>query len=112
MSGYEIFKKAILRLGYDGALNKSFDERSLELLNQIASDLKLPIIENLVQPLLLTPEQNEALCCGLAMLLALSEGDAEKNEIFANIYNSKRAALLSEQQKIQDVLPGMAGGEA
>lgn len=112
MNGYEIFKKAILRLGYDEALNKSFDERSLELLNQITADLKLSVIENLVQPLLFTPEQNEALCCGLAMLLALSEGDAEKNQIFANLYNAKRAALLSEQQKIQDVLPTMVGGEA
>ena len=57
-----------------------------------------------------TEPQIEAVCYGTAMLLSLSEGETEQNRLFTQIYNAKRAAVLSEIQKIQDSLPTVSYG--
>ena len=93
MNGYDVYKKAVLRLGYNGSVNDRLLERALELMNQILQDLKLAEIKNLSEKLNVTETQAEALCCGTAMLLALSESDGEKNRLFADIYNAKRATI-------------------
>lgn len=111
MSGYDIFKKAILRLSY-GNYENNLIAKALEFINQICIDLKLPVIDNISNTLEASPEYIEAVCLGLAMLLTLSEGDSEKNRVYTNLYNAKRAALLSKTTCIEDVLPNLkSGGE-
>lgn len=105
MKGYDIYKKAVLRLGYNEGINERLLERTPELMNQIAADLKLPEIKNLSENVAFSSVQIEALCCGTAMLLALCEGDGAKNKLFADIYNAKRAAVLSEITCVEDTLP-------
>lgn len=117
MNGYDIYKKAALRLGYNSATDTTaFDSKTLsrvlEIINQIALDLKLKTIETLSQKIVCSDEKLEALCCGTAMLLSLTEGDAEKNKIFTEIYNAKRSAVLNEISTIKDTLPyTVLGGE-
>lgn len=109
MSGYDIFKKALLRLSYTKFEN-NLSVKALEFINQICIDLKLPAVENLSQEMNLSADIAEAVCCGLAMLLSLSEGDSEKNRIYTNMYNSKRAAVLSKTTYVEDVLPNFENG--
>ncbi len=111
MSGYDIFKKALLRLSYTDYQNK-LSVKALEFLNQILIDLKLKPLEHISQKTDFSPDIAEAVCCGVAMLLTLSEGDSEKNRIYTNLYNSKRAGILSKTTYVEDVLPNfMNGGE-
>lgn len=105
MNGYSLYKKAILRLGYNDAENTRLADRAGEFLNQILTDLKLENSRGLSCELDLTQEVSDAVVSGLAMLLALSEGDGERNELFSEIYNAKRATLLTASDKVSDVLP-------
>ncbi len=109
MSGYDLFKKALVRLSYTNSYNK-LSNKALEFINQICIDLKLPTIESLSDKIEQENEIKEALCCGIAMLLTLSEGDSEKNSIYTNLYNSKRAAVLSKVTYVEDVLPKTQNG--
>ena len=114
MNGYEIYDKAALRLGYkgtgeNGVLDARIMARSLEFINQIAADLKIFPVEDLSQKIDCSPEKTEALCCGVAMLMSLCEGDANKNVIFTAIYNAKRASVLSAKELIEDTLPSLEG---
>lgn len=109
MTGYDIYKKAILRLSYKDFENK-LSVKALEFINQICTDLKLPNIESLNRNINCSPDVIEAVCCGLTMLLALSEGDSEKNIIYTNLYNSKRASVLSKIVCVEDVLPKTQNG--
>ncbi|MBE6749896.1 MAG: hypothetical protein E7560_01870 [Ruminococcaceae bacterium] len=114
MNGYDLYEKVLTRLGYVGGNTVNTEQRFfssfLELCNQIAADLKLAEIKDYEQPLELTPQEAEALCCGTAMLLAFSEGDSNKNKLFTEIYNAKRAALLSKTDYIIDNLPVTESG--
>lgn len=110
MNGYDIYSKATIRLGYTPASEGSeFSSETLshvlELINQIIADLKLPPIESLSEDINCSNELSEALCCGTAMLLSFLESDTEKNQIYTNIYNAKRAAVLSKNERILDTLP-------
>lgn len=109
MNGYEIFNRALARLGYESEQSDVLAASSLEFINQILLDLKLGTIENLSSEMSLTPEQSDALTSGVAMLLALREADGEKNTIYTAIYNAKRSALLSKTDYISDVLPTTEG---
>lgn len=115
MNGYDLYKKAKARLGAIGGADEILSdtrllERALELINQIAADLKLQTVTDLTQEIVCSDTKNEALCCGTAMLLALSEGDTAKNQLYTNIYNAKRAAALGEITRVEDRLP-VAEGE-
>lgn len=115
MTGYDIYKRASALLGYeiqneDTAENQSFINRLPFLINQILAELKTKPIENLYDKIELAPKSQEAVCYGTAMLIALSESDGTKNQIFANIYNAKRASALSKTDKINDVLPSVGSG--
>ena len=115
MNGYEIYKKALLRLGADDGdeitvSNTNFSH-ALESINQIAEDLHIKQISELSQELDCDIAACEAICCGVAMLLSLSYGEAQKNGIFTAVYNAKRAALLCKTLHIEDTLPVSEGGE-
>lgn len=111
MNGYELFDRAILRLGYNNAVKDSLMPRAKELINQILIDLNFDILETLSDTF---PQDNkvlEGVCCGLAMLLALNESDGEKHRIFCEIYNAKRSGILSKNSRVEDRLPTAEGGE-
>ncbi len=110
MNGYEIYDKAAIRLGYKGTgknevLDTRLVGRALEFVNQIALDLKLGSVNDLSEDINCSACLSEALCCGTAMLMSLSEGDTNKNVIFTALYNAKRAAALSKTAFIEDTLP-------
>ncbi len=116
MKGYEVFKRVLNLLGYintDDAIgnDNSLYQRSFYLINQILSDLKQKEIENMNDEINIPEKSLEALFYGVAMLLALSNGDGSKNSLFAGIYNSKRSAALSESEKIADNMPKVTWGE-
>lgn len=112
MKGFDIYKRCIVLMGYTSSDSDAISDRTLidrfpEIINQIAMDLKAEPIESLSEDIKLSAPKQEALCYGAAMLLALTEGDGAKNQLFAGIYNAKRAAALCETDSISDVLPSI-----
>ena len=110
MKGFDIYKRAMLLLGYNDIVNTSslqarFEEQGTEVISQIAADLKISDIPSLSSDINIEREQSEALMYGTAMILALTEGDSAKNRVFTELYNAKRAAALKEIGRIADVLP-------
>lgn len=110
MNGYDVYDRAIIRLGFKATgKNEIMDAgimgRAVEFINQIATDLKLKQIEALSDNIDCSAELGEALCCGVAMLISLCEGDANKNVIFTALYNAKRTTVLSSKAYIEDTLP-------
>ena len=114
MTGNDIFKRCLSLLGYtspnETQSTSALLSRMPDILNQILSDLKMPLVKNLTQTIEGTPLQIDAVCCGCAMLLAFSDGDARKNRVFTEIYNGRRAAALSKTGKISDTLPYTCDG--
>ncbi len=115
MKGYDVYKRALSLLGYvgyddDAALSESLLRRALDLINQILADLKLDELEYISDEIIASSEKTQALCYGTAMLMAISEGDAQKNALLAEIYNSKRSAALSEVSKVEDKLIKVSNG--
>ena len=115
MNGYDIYKKAVARLGYENGdeitLKNTQFSHIFEIINQITADLKLDKLSELSQEIDYSADIIEAICCGAAMLISLSEGDIAKNQIFTNIYNAKRAAILGGISHIKDTLPVAESGE-
>ena len=116
MTGYDIYKKVLSISGYSSLNEDDFAgqviiERMPDIINQICFDLKIPAINGLENTVIASSEQSDALCYGVAMLLAVSEGETEKNKLFAQIYNSKRAAVLSETLLVEDKLPSVSYGD-
>ena len=109
MSGYDIFKKSLLRLSYNDYEN-NLSVKALEFLNQILIDLKLSPLQSLSRTVDFSPEIIEAITLGLSMFLSLIEGDSEKNRIYTSLYNSKRASILSNTTFVSDVLPKIENG--
>ena len=110
MKGYDIYNRALTLLGYGGN-NASpagavlMEKRCLEAINQISADLKCEPISSLAEELPTGSAKTEALCCGVAMIMSLTESDGEKNRIFADLYNAKRAAALAKIEHIGERLP-------
>ena len=104
MTGYEILKKALQRLGIKNE-NNSLNLRAVEYINQISSDLNGGAIENLSDTLKGSPELCEAITVGLVMLFSLTIGDTAANKIYTDLYNAKRAKLLSNSDTVTDKLP-------
>ncbi len=104
MTGYEILKKALIRLGIKNE-NNSLNLRATEYINQISSDLKGNIIENLSDTVSKDNELCEAITVGLVMLFSLTIGDLSANKIYTDLYNAKRAKLLSVNDTVEDKLP-------
>ena len=111
MKGYELFNKAILRLGYSDATKDNLFPRAKELINQILLDLNCETIDSLFDRLPCDNKVSEGVCCGVAMLMALSEADEEKHKMFCQLYNAKRSGILSKTAIVEDKMPIAEGGE-
>ena len=110
MTGFDVYNRCMALLGYnyqEGEIiaGETLKARFPEILNQILLDLKLDICDDLSIEIPLNLKQADALVNGCAMLLSLSEGDAQKNQLFTSIYNGKRSAALSGKSLIEDVIP-------
>ena len=115
MKGNDIYRRVLALLGYLNSNTVIGGEdnllkRATDAINQICTDLKIPQINLLSDVIDATPEKYDALCYGVAMILALEEGDGAKNLLFANIYNSKRSTVLSTKESIEDKLPSVSYG--
>lgn len=107
MRGYDVYKKALARLGLENMQNLDLNRlgATVEQINQISNDLKIPEIKDLSEKISCDNEHLEALCCGVAMLMSLNIGDGNKNQIYTAIYNAKRTAVLNQKDSIIDNLP-------
>jgi hypothetical protein len=116
MTGIDVIKRSLLLLGYvsTDTITANSDRLlriGLDIINQLCFDLKMPTIDRLEDELLGDETRYDALCYGTAMLVALTEGDGAKNEIFTKIYNAKRALVLSSIEKVEDKLPSISYGD-
>ncbi len=117
-SGRDILAQALLLLNYtdlyeqiDDSTTTTISARGLAAVNQIYGDLwytgrKDPFLPltSLEEPVLLNDRQTkDVMPFGVAMLLAMSEGDGEKGETYATMYHRKRAAAPIPQRR-KDVL--------
>lgn len=110
MNGYEIYRKAMLLLGYGAVLEGAADDRDFEMLfsaifRQIAADLHLPAASLADKLTECDSAVLEAAVYGAAMLLAAAHGDSSKNRAFTELYNAKRATALKKTEIISDILP-------
>ncbi len=115
MKGLDVYRRCLALMGYTAEDDEVLTEKSLvtrmpELINFIADEIGVPAIEKLSDEIEGTSAQREAIIAGSAMLFALSEGDNGKNQLFAGIYNAKRAKLKACSGKIEDRLPSATGG--
>ncbi len=115
MRGNDVYRRVLALLGYLNTDKVIAGEENLlnrvnDIINQICIDLKIPQIKLLSDEITATPETVEALCYGVAMLMALEDGDGVKNQLFAQIYNSKRASVLSKKETVEDKLPFISYG--
>ena len=113
MKGHDVYKKVCTLLGYSDFQGDFYNRKSQAvtgMINQIADDLKIGDIHRLSEEINAGVKQSEALIYGTAMLLALSESDNEKANLFTNLYNAKRSAALCETTRREDVLPVNSDG--
>jgi len=115
MTGYDVYKRTLSLSGRSDSAEGGFSqqvllERMPDIINQICFDLKIDPIKALEDTLNANDKQIDALCYGTAMLLAVSEGESGRNQLFTQIYNAKRAAALSEMTRIEDNMPSVSYG--
>lgn len=92
--------------GYNDDISADFPlpNNPLSICNRVLVDLGLPIAENLEQTLEVEPEILEAMGYGVAMFICIFTGDAARQPLYTEIYNAKRAKVLSRIEKIKDVM--------
>ncbi len=120
MTGKEAFRVALQLLGYtdqsgepDSRCGTEIYKTGLVAVNQIAAELSVaqsgllpPSLTSLQQTLPLTEQTaRTVLPYGVAMLLAAASGDADKQSVFAALYDGHRAACSSDYTRRVDVLP-------
>jgi len=115
MKGYDIFYRAITLLGYSDRESEDITVARLiksapDIISQISVDLKCFPVSSLSDEIEISLIKQDALFYGVAMLLALIDGDIELNRVFTNIYNSKRTTALSEIGTVKDNLPNVVMG--
>lgn len=123
-TGRDVWERALRLLNYtdqngrpDGLQYAELFKRALPLVNQIYADLwfsqqqggfcelghldeQLHLSARLVQ---------DVMPYGVAMLLAQTESDGDSQQLFAGLYNQKRAALCGTAHRL-DVLPASGAG--
>ncbi len=104
MSGYDIYKKALVRLGLE-KFDQKYYEVGFQFLNEIAADLRLGELKSLSDDLILNDDLRETMLTGLLMLLSLNIGDTIQNNLYTDLYNAKRAKVLSSNETVIDVFP-------
>ncbi len=111
MTVNDIYNSVVKLLGYNNLYlsvedNDILKKRAVEFVNRIGFDLfKMPPVNNFLEEFELAIEHEAALIYGVCMLLSLSEGDGDKNRLFTELYNAKRAEAKSQISKITDVFP-------
>lgn len=115
MTGYDVYKRVLNISGYLNNDEMILDEQSLikrivDMINQICFDLKIDAISGLEDEIKTEYYKVDALCYGVAMLLSISDNEPQKSALFTQIYNSKRGAVLSQIEHIEDKLPTVSGG--
>ncbi|MCQ2440499.1 MAG: hypothetical protein MJ076_01195 [Clostridia bacterium] len=111
MTGYDIYKKAMLLLGYTDDKGEPQDNgrmyaRALNAINQIGDDLCcMPPLSGLFKPVRIPKKALDAIAYGVGMLLSFSDGNSEKNSVLSEIYNAKRAIAKASVSSVKDVLP-------
>jgi hypothetical protein len=114
MTGYDIYKNAIIRLGYPNGNNSENEKRLFksapEFISLICNNLNLFAPKDLSEEFTLTEQQAEAVCCGLCMLISRSEGDKNKCDLYTAVYNNARAKVLFNSSVIKDTLPSTVDG--
>ena len=122
MTGQQMFDKAMLLLGYTGSHNEisGKDElltRGLAFINQIYIDLHyasaitdfVPLNNINDEIVLPTRDLYNVMPYGVAMFLALAEGDGDNQQIFAALYNQKRGSVKAPTTSIIDSMPKVWG---
>lgn len=115
MTGYNIFESALLKLGYHnskGTVEQAvpFKKIALDAINEFSFDLcHSSPIKTLFDNIDLDRQAVSVISYGVAMVISLYNHDTEKNMIMTAIFNARRAAYLSENKKIKDVLPEVYG---
>ena len=117
MTGQAIIEQAARLLGYTSAngnlqLSARITNRALGIINSIYSDLWRIcgegdfVAAQTLHAEIKLPERalNDVFIYGAAMLMAQSEADGDSQQLYAAIYNQKRAGL-SKVTVIKDVLP-------
>ncbi len=117
-NGQDVLEQALRLLNYtdsygqlDGEQHTELFKRGLSAVNQIYCDLwytgkSEPFfpLTSLREPLLLSSRQvQDVMPFGVAMLLAMSEGDGDNQQLYATLYNRKRMAGTDRRRR-QDVL--------
>ncbi len=113
MTAGQIFNRALSLLGYvNGSHNDGIKSRAIAAINAAYVDVcraKMCEFEPIkVLSDKLTIDESTAtdvLVYGAAMFIAQSEGDAENQAVFCDLYNRKRASL-STSDVIKDVIFG------
>ena len=93
MTGYDVIKRAMHLLGYSGqegdpSESQGTAEKDLEIINQLLPDLN---------------------CGGILSLSDFLE-TTNKNHLFAEMYNAKRATALAQISGVTDTLPQVTAG--
>ena len=120
MTGAEIFKKALILLGYTDSLGEVSAEhrlkaRALTVVNTVYADLFYITRGEGFSPLctlserIYLPERAlyDVMPYGVAAFLAQSESDGDSQQLFVLLYNQKRTALTGGGI-IADGIPGPA----
>lgn len=120
MTGYEILKRCNDLLGFKDASGDDDIEVSsylgaVEYINQVYLDISVardieyrPIytLDDKIESL--SAKEETVLLYGVCMWLSFSMGDGEKNAVFTQLYNSKRAGLTATDT-IRDTMPSPEG---
>lgn len=111
MTVSDIIKSAQALMGYGsvdviGYNDEAMLQRSILAVNHIIADLDGKItVKEANEQLPLPISALRAMPYGVAMLLSLAEGDAARNNTFANIYNAMRAAAKGSISTVVDTIP-------
>lgn len=114
MTGFDIYNNVMSLLGIEDNRADIFEQslkmRTLSAINRIGDDLCLmEPIKDLMSGIKMPPLCMEALPYGVCMLLSLTDGDNSKNELFVEIYNSKRAKAKASLGARKNILPQISG---
>ncbi len=120
MTGQEVFKRAMRLLGYtdaageiDSARYAELHKRALATVEQLTGELSLAESGELAAPLgslreeLPLSEETARLVMpyGVAMWLAAAQGDGDRQQLFASLYDQRRASVRHGYERRCDTLP-------
>ena len=120
MTGMDVFRQALRLLNYtdvsgetDAAAAGELYKRGLSVMEQLCAELCLSESGRLPPPLRSLNERlpvsektaRTVLPYGVAMLLAAGRGDGDNQQLFASLYDQKRASLHTGREQRVNVFP-------